>query len=166
MSKNKSIYDLSGNGVQPIQVVTDHVNKNGKLTGSKKEKKALASICEHHLISKKGKKVRAKLDVHGKNCQCRICKETMPTEFFSEQDYDKAYAPYKGLLSQAKLMAAATNANLKTQQEVCELNLRADRFKKVYGNLKKVAEKQDEVGKKKKKGKKNQSTYGAWQVRR
>lgn len=160
----KNIYDLST--VDPIKAVSQHVNKNGKLTGDKKEKKALRSICEHHVISKKGKKIKAQLDIHGKQCTCKVCRETMPVDFYDDQQYDKVYAPFKAILSQGKLMAAATNADLKTQQEICELNLRADNYKKVYGNLRKVTEKQDKIKKKKSnKGRdKNGGSFGSWRV--
>ena len=161
--KNNDIYDLRG--VDPVKAITEHTNKNGKLRGSKKEKAALRSICEHHTISKKGKKVRARLDVHDRNCTCKICQEKFSLDFYSDQQYDKAYAPYKAILSQGKLLAVATNADLKTQQEICELNLRADRYKKIYGNLRKAGEKRQKIkDKKKKENKKPNGTFGAWQT--
>lgn len=162
--KRNGIYDLSN--VDPIKAVSSKVTKNGKLTGDKKEKQALRSICEHHVITKKGKKMKARLNIHGKMCECQICKEKFPTQFYSDQDYDKAYAAFKPVLSQGKLMAAATNADMETQREICELNLRADRYGKIYRNLRKVTEKKDKIEKKKKDKGKSRSTYGAWQVTR
>ena len=164
MGKKQNVYNMSN--VDPIRAVSKHVTKNGKLTGDKKEKQVLRSICEHHVISKKGKKMKAQLNIHGKTCECQICKERFPTKFYSDQEYDKAYGAFKPVLSQSKLMAAATNADLATQQEICELNLRADKFKKVYTNLRKVTEKKDKIEKKKKEKGKKQSSYGAWQVTR
>lgn len=161
--KGRNIYDLSG--VDPIKTLSQHVTKNGKIVGSKKEKQAMRSICEHHVISKKGKKVKAKLNIHGKQCECEICKDRFPTTFYSDQDYDKAYQPYKAVLSQGKFMAASTNADMKTQQEICELNYRADRFKKVYQNLRKVAEKKDRIDKKKNEKKNGgRSAFDVWHV--
>lgn len=165
MGKNRNIFDMSK--VDPIRAVSRNVGKHGKLQGNKQEKSALRSICEHHIISKKGKKVKAKLEIHGKNCTCSICKETFPTRFYTDQDYDAAYAPFKAVLSQSKLMAASTNADLKTQQEICELNLRADRHRKIYRNLRKVAQKKDKIEKRQKdKKREKKSSFGAWQVTR
>lgn len=163
MGKNRDICDMSK--VDPIRAVSRNLTKHGKIQGNKQEKATFRSICEHHYMSKKGKKMKAKLDIHGRNCTCKICQETFPTKFYNDQEYDAAYAPFKAVLSQSKLMAASTNADLRTQQEICELNLRADRHRKTYRNLRKVAEKRDKVEKKKKdKGKNKQSSFGAWQV--
>jgi hypothetical protein len=167
MGQKRDIYDLTG--VDTVKVVTQHVDKKGRLKGnSKKETKALRSICPHHMLNKKGNKVKAKIDVHGKECQCQICKEKFANQFYDDQAYDKAYNPIKMVASQAKMMAAATNADKKTVQEVAEFNLRLDGFGKVYKNLRKVAEKEESVKKKKgnKKDKVKSSAYASWQVNR
>lgn len=163
MGKKRDMFDLTG--VDPIRVVSEHVNKSGKLKGNKKEVKAFRSICEHHLINKKGKKVKAKLEVHGKNCTCKICRETMPMEFYDDQAVERAIKPAKQLMSQAKLIAGATNADLKTQQRVCEANLHLDAFPGLYKSLRKVAEKREKV-KKQKKNKEKHSAYDSWYVRK
>lgn len=161
MAKNKSIYDLSG--VDPTAEVTKHLTKKGKLAGSKKEKKALRSICTHHAINRKGK-IKAKIHDEGnKNCQCDICKERFRSGFYTDQEFDSAYRGFKPIASQAKLLSVATGASKSTVQEVAELNLRIDRFGKTYRNLRNIAQKQDKVKNKKKKQREVEN-IGGWRI--
>ena len=85
-------------------------------------------------------------------------------EFYDDQEVSKALKPAQELMSQAKLMAAATNADLKTQQRVCEAKLHVDRFPGLYKGLRKVAEKKENL--KKKKREKKHSAYDSWYVKR
>lgn len=162
MSKNnKNIFDLSG--VDPVVEVSKHLSKKGKLEGNKKEKKALRSICTHHAINRKGK-VKAKIHDEGnKNCQCDICKERFRSGFYNDQEFDAAYAKFKPIASQAKLLSIATGAGKGTVQEIASLNLHIDRFKKTYNGLRSVAEKQDNV-KNKKKQKRERENLGGWKL--
>ena len=162
MSKNnKNVYDLSG--VDPIVEVSKHLTKKGKLTGSKKEKKALRSICTHHALNRKGK-IKARIHDEGnKNCQCDICKERFRSGFYTDQEFDAAYNKIKPIASQAKLLSIATGAGKGTVQEIASLNLHIDRFKKTYTNLRSVAEKQDKVKNKKKKHQESEN-LGGWRL--
>lgn len=162
MSKNnKNIYDLSG--VDPVVEVSKHLTKKGKLSGSKKEKKALKSICPHHALNRKGKiKVRIH-DEGNKNCQCDICKERFRSGFYSDQEFDAAYSKLKPIASQAKLLSIATGAGKGTVQEIASLNLQIDRFGKTYRNLRSIAEKQDKVKNKKKKNREREN-LGGWRL--
>lgn len=162
MSKNnKNIYDLSG--VDPVVEVSKHLSKKGKLSGNKKEKKALRSICTHHAINRKGK-IKARIHDEGnRNCQCDICKERFRSGFYTDQEFSSAYNKIKPIASQAKLLSIATGAGKGTVQEIASLNLHIDRFGKTYRNLRSVAEKQDKVKNKKKKNKEREN-LGGWRL--
>lgn len=158
----KNIYDLSG--VDTVTEVSKHLNKHGKLTGDKKSRKALRSICPHHALNRKGR-VKPRIHIEGnKMCQCEICKERFKAGFYDDQEYAKAYNQMKPILSQAKLLTIATGADKRTVQDVAALNLRMDRFGKTYSSLRKISEKQDKVKNKKKKNY-NNSDLGGWRSR-
>lgn len=149
----------------PLKVVTNHVNKKGRLTGSKKEKAVLRSICPHHVLDKKGRIKKAKLDSvdHGKKCQCRICQDKFKSGYYTDQEYEKGYSSFKEIISQAKMVAVAVGADQKSIQGIATLNLQVDRFGKVYRNLRKLGQKQDKV-KGKKKRKRESGSMGEWRV--
>lgn len=164
MSKNKNNNRnaLNLSGVNPVQTITEHTNKKGKLTGSKKEVKALRSICTHHVMTKKGKLKPQLHDEGNKYCQCPICRERIRTAFYSDQEYDAARNPFKEIASQEKFLAQATGAGKQTMEEILTLNVAIDRNKKLYQNLRAVAEKKDKIKKKKK-----NNTYngmGGWRI--
>lgn len=163
MSKNNNRKRFDLTGVDPTVEISKHLTKNGKLTGSKKEKKALRSICPHHSLNRKGK-VKARIHDEGnKNCQCPICKERFRSGFYSDQEFDAAYAKFKPIASQAKFIATATNAGKGTIEEISSLNLHIDTFGKTYRNLRSVAEKQDKVKNKKKKQREREN-IGGWRL--
>ena len=163
MAKSKSMFDLTG--VDPVQEVSRHVNKKGKLkAGDKKKEKALKSICPHHAINRKGKlKARVHDDGNGQ-CQCDICRDRFKSNFYSDAEYDKAYDAYKPQISQAKMIAVAVGADKETIKEVCELNLHVDQSRQLMRRLRKVGQKQSTKPKKKKK-KGNNNNPGAWRIK-
>ena len=163
MAKSKSMFDLTG--VDPVQEVSRHLNKKGKLkAGDKKKEKALKSICPHHAINRKGKlKARVHNDGNGQY-QCDICRDRFKSNFYSDAEYDKAYDAYKPQISQAKMIAVAVGADKETIKEVCELNLHVDQSRQLMRRLRKVGQKQSTKPKKKKK-KDNNNNPGAWRIK-
>lgn len=160
--KTSSIYDLSG--VDPVQEISRHLNKHGKLTGEKKEKKALRSICPHHALNRKGR-VKPRIHKEGdKNCQCDICKDRFKAGFYDDMEYSRAYNGMKPIASQAKLLTIATGSDKRTVREVAEFNLRLDRFEKTYKGLRKISQKQDKIKNKKKNKNRNTGDYGGWRT--
>ena len=158
--KEKNIFSLVEHDIDPVLEVTKHLNKKGNLKGSKKEVKTLRSICCHHVMNKKGK-VKPKIHEENRNCKCPICKDKFRPDFYSDQEYDKAYNGYKPIVSQAKFLAVATGASKTSVQRVAGFSLDLDRFGKTYKNLRSVAQKQDKV-KNKKKRRKETEDLGSW----
>ena len=150
MAKQRNIFDLSG--VDPVREVSKHLNKKGKLKGSKKEVKNLRSICMHHAINRKGKiKPRITSDEggHGKNCRCTICQDRFRTGFYNDQEVNERYRNFKQVASQLKFMLVAEGANKEAVREAAELNLHVDRLPKIYRNARTIADKQGKKRKKK-----------------
>jgi hypothetical protein len=168
MSKGKKNYmsvpQLKGK--TPTSVVTDHVKKtkNGyKLIGTKEEKKMLKSMCEHHILTKRGKvKPIVAYGNHGKDCQCRICKEQYPTYFYEDGQVKKAVSDVKRPASQLKMMVRAIEADKETTEYAATLNVLLDRLPKVYGQVSSIAKKQDKNEKKKKRKKNQNRQLGGW----
>lgn len=163
--RNNSIMDIiDTRDVDPVKTISSHLNKKGRLRGSKKEVKALKSICPHHVLNRKGK-VKVRVHKEGdKNCQCDICKDKFQLGFYKDQQYDEAYAAYKPMISQAKLIMTAVGAGKETVQEITALNILADRSQKTMKNLRNVAQKQQNK-KKKKKNKRQSKQLGGWSMK-
>ena len=85
--------------------------------------------------------------------------------FYTDQEYDKAYGSMKEIASQAKFIAQAIGADTDTIRQVCTTNLYLDDFRKTYKNLTKVAQKNDERKKKKKKKRESNSELGSWKIK-
>lgn len=163
MAKSKDMFDLTG--VDPVQEISRHLSKKGKLkAGDKKKQKALKSICPHHAINRKGKMKARVHDDGNSNCQCDICRDRFKSNFYSDAEYDKAYDAYKPQISQAKMIAVAVGADKETIREVCELNLHVDNSRQLMRRLRKVGQKQSTKPKKKKKKNQNNNP-GAWRIK-
>lgn len=165
---NQSIFNLAG--VNPTAEISKHLNKKGKITNaSKKERKALKSICPHQCINRKGK-VKPRVEKaenrggKGQWLKCQICGEYYKGGFYSDMEYDEAYNKFKPICSQAKMLGAALDVNKQTMQQICETNLYVDNFKGVYTKMRKVGQKQQEV-ERKKKNKRKERQMGSWNIR-
>lgn len=163
-NKNRGFIDLSN--VNPLELTTKHVNKKGEIKGKdKKETNLLKGACLHHTISKSGKKIKARLDVDGEYCTCRMCKEKMRKSFYTDNEINEVMVPAKQFVSQLKMMTAAIGADLPTQRRVVSIALGLNEAPKIYKKEREIAEKQEKKGKKKKNKDRN-TAFGAWQVNR
>lgn len=170
MSKKKeklsTIYGSIGEA-DPVKLISNHVNKKGKLRGEKHEKKMLRNACPHHVITKKGK-LRATTEQDGKgNVRCYICGDIIPMKFADDTEIRKSTNGFYKYVTQAKLMAQAIGAGKKAIRQVTDTATLTKAFPKLYVNMRNVAQKQDKAKKAKKKKRYNgSSSYGAWGTRR
>ena len=166
--KNKFATTYAGLGdADPLRLVTNHVSKKGKIRGNKKEKRAMKNICQHHIITKKGK-VKATIEQDGKgNCRCYLCGDIIPMKFANDSEIIKTTNNLYKYVSQAKLMAQSIGAGKKAIHQVTDTATLVRMFPKLYINLRNVTEKQDKAKKQKKKKYNNSSNnYGGWGTRR
>lgn len=162
MGKEKSVYDMTG--VDPVRMVTKHLTKKGKLTGSKKEKKIIREMCPHHTYTRKGK-LRPWMDPDGKKqLRCPICGEKFKAGYYEEHEVRSRANGLKEVASQAKMLSVATGADKKTVQTVAEFNVRLGAFPKIYNNLVSISKKKDKQKRRKKDRKRNRD-LGTWETR-
>ena len=175
MSKNKESKLLKGKPVlgigdaDPLKIVSNGVNKKGKFSGSKKEKKAKRDICQHHIITKKGK-VKPTIEPDGKGvCRCYLCGDIVETQLANEGEVAKVTNQFYSKVTQAVFMAQSLGAGHKVIEQLTDTKILTRRFPKCYNNLANVARKQDRVKKNKKNknsGYGGSSQYGSWGIRR
>ena len=167
--KNKfaTAYGGIGKDVDPLRLVTNHVNKKGKFKGSKKEKRAMKNICQHHIITRKGK-VKATIEQDGNgNCRCYLCGDIIPMQFADDSEIAKTTQNMYKYVSQAKLMAQSIGAGNKAIHQLADTSILVRMFPKLYINLRNVTKKQDKAKKQKnKKNNRSYSNYGGWGTNR
>lgn len=139
--------------------------KKGKLKGkNKKETKILKGACVHHIIGKNGKiKPMYHNDGNGR-CICRMCGGSFPAKMFNEDKLDKVIGNMEDLNNQSKMVVQAIGADKSTIRFFSELGSMLKLYPKTYSNIRRIAEKQDSM-KRKKKGNHNggsNTTLGAW----
>lgn len=170
MSKKKEKLAKTYAGIgdaNPVRIVTDHVTRQGKFKGSKKEKRALRNVCPHHIITKKGKvKPTIERDGNG-NCRCYMCKDIIPLKFADRAEIQKVTGRFYSYVTQAKLMAQSINAGKKAIHQVTDTAILTKMFPGLYNNLANVAQKQDKAKKQKKRNQRYSSgSYGGWGAKR
>lgn len=151
-----------------IATITNSLNKHGEIKGAnKKEKKNLKAMCPHHKITKKGKiKPTVSNDGNG-TCKCEMCGHEFTTHLFTKDETKENTGKFVEMLDQARYMAQAADLGKDTNMYLAKLSVDVSHFNKVYGKIKHVVERSDNM-KKKKKGHRNNnngggsSNYGGW----
>lgn len=148
-----------------VQVISENLNKHGEIKGhDKKETKNLKAMCMHHKISKKGR-VKPTIINHGDGrITCTMCDHEFPAPTYSDQELETAVSDFQKLLDHAKFMAVAADFGKDTSNYLAFLSVQVNNFSKTYRKMKKVAEKAENI-KKKKNGKGSNSgsqQYGSW----
>lgn len=158
---------MANNSIKPVKLVTEALNKKGKLKGkNKKDKKMLQLICPHHKYTRKGKLHPTIFNNNDGSCICTLCGQTFPAKFYSNKDLGEAVGNIRSINEQAKYMAVATGAGNNTVDYFSNFAVSLGQYKKVYKKVRNVAEKRGNI-RNKGKNKNNHSSagssqYGSW----
>lgn len=165
MAKNKK-QKFSLAGVDIVRLVTDRSGKKGKFHGTKKEKKVLEWICPHTKYRKKGKKAPFILN-DGKNyCRCLLCGQRFPAKFLKSNEVQNRVNATQEVVTQAAFVNQSINGGDDMARELAETSLHLMNVGKNYKKLAQVAEKKDNLNKKKKnRNRSNNSSLGGWGTR-
>lgn len=150
-----------------VTKITNCLNKHGDKIKckNKKEKKILISTCPHHIYTRKGKCIPTieKSKVNGESVRvCYLCGEEFSPKFYKDDNLKQVVGDFKDLLSQARFMSVAVNAGNEMIDYFCNLSAMVQPLKKSYKKVRKVAEKQGEMSKKKKKTINETRSLGDW----
>lgn len=150
--------------IKPVEAVTKAINKKGEIKGkNKKETKMLKAICPHHKYNKHGKLKPTIYNDSKGSCYCRLCGQKFPSKLLELSEVKDMVEGLEELNSQAKFTSVAIGAGASTVEYYAQLGAALSTYKKSYGKLKEVAERQNKV--KTKKNKKNSggsNQYGSW----
>ena len=149
-----------------IQVTNRALTKKGKLKGkNKKETKMLRSGCMHHVITKRGK-LKPKYFIEDDMCICKMCHKSFPAKLYKGDDVDDIFDNMEELVNQHKFLTVSVNAGNQACDEASSFAIKLPQIKKAYKRVSKLARKQTEIKKKRRKKKYNGSSqYGSWSSR-
>lgn len=148
-----------------VATITANLNKHGEIKGSnKKETKNLKAMCPHHKETKKGKNKAMVWNNGDGSLKCTMCDNRVPTDLKSKEDVKKTISPTQDLLSQARYMTVAADLGKEEQAYFARLSVDLANFPKVYGRVKHIVEKRENMRKRKKKNgnRNNSGVYGGW----
>lgn len=149
--KNKQ--DKDRTGVDLVRMLTERTSKKGKIRGSKKEKRMTKLSCPHHRYKgNKGKKVATIVNDGKGQCRCTVCGAVFPADFVSKKEVQKRIHQVTTLAEQTAFVNQVVGGGKKTAARIAKFNIDAHDFVHLYENEKKVAQKQENMHKKKKKG--------------
>lgn len=140
--------------------ISSMLNKKGEIKGKdKKETKTAKHGCPHWKINKKGKVV-PNIDVVGDYAICRGCGSKIPLQFYDNDKLKGTLNEMKELNNQAKFLSIATNSGEEMSALFSKTGVLLGIYKKNYKKLRKIAEKQSNIGGKKGKKGKNKGNGG------
>lgn len=149
--------------LKPVQLVTEATNKKGKLKGkSKSQTKYLKGICPHHVITKKGKLKPRVFNNGNGECICTLCGARFPAKFYDNDSLHNVVGEMTVLNDQCKFLATSVHAGAGTVDYYSEMGAQLVNYGKNYKKLRSVADKQNNVRKKKKRNNYGSSQYGSW----
>ena len=161
MSKNKKRAEYDAGNI--IDVITEKVNKKGKIKGkNKKETKALKSMCMHHI--KKNGKIKSKTEnVEGKKyIRCKMCEKLIPGQLLSREEVNDIMRRFDPLVQQMKFMAASMGADKQTIDFAANLGLVTSQVPGVYDKMTKVVAKKAKLKSKNKSPQQRSAAFGGW----
>lgn len=140
--------------------------KKGKLKGkNKKETRILKGACTHHIIGKNGKiKPMYHNDGNGR-CICRMCGGSWKAKMYNDDDLERIIGKTEDVNNQSKMIVQAIGADKSTIRYFSEFGSMLKLYSKTYNNIRRIAEKQDSMKRKKKgnhSGGNSNTTLGAW----
>ena len=151
----------------PITMTISHnLNKHGeiKVKGNKKKTKELKEACTHHKYTKKGKLHDMLYRSEGK-AYCVGCGEYIRTEVYTNDEIRKLRKDMITYFNQNKFLVLATNASPKIEKFYGTFGMMLKAFFKTSKKVNKVAQRQSDYKKRKKKETENTSqSFGSWQT--
>ena len=162
MAKKKPDYKVDSTNI--LATIKANTRKNGKIRGkNKKQTRILKGACCHHLPNNKGK-IKPTISNDGKmTCTCRVCGASFKGKPYSKQDVENKMKGMVELDNQLKYLAVAVNAGGDMVRYSSELGSMLACFPKYYRNVVSIAEKAENVRKKKKKKRgSDYSNVGSW----
>ena len=148
--------------IKQIKKVSENLNKRGRIKGkNKKETKMLKDACMHHVYKRNGK-LKPIVFRNEDYLICRGCAKRIIPKVFSMEDIKDRYHAWDEVVQNGKYVAAATNAGQEAANILCEAAT-VDRLTvKTMKKLNKVANKQNQIKRKKKQGSNSSKYYGSW----
>lgn len=148
-----------------VMQTTKAINKKGKLKGkNKKETKVLRNACPHHRINKHGKLKSTIWTNESEYCVCTLCNKKFPAHFFKDEEIDTVVEGIEELNNQNKFTAVSTNAGEDAVKYYAQMGVMLGKYRKMSKKTKALAEKQNNVHKKKNKNRNTGSSmYGSWE---
>ena len=146
---------------------TEHFGKSGKFKGSKKEKKVMKDTCQHYRM-KGNKKVPMFRNIGNNTLECR-CGAQFPAKFGDTNAVKKVVNSLLKYVDQMLVVNNAVDGGRQQNEFLAGGKIFLQHFTDTYTSGKKVAEKQDKIKNKKKKGKGRNSygnnSRGGWQYK-
>lgn len=161
--KNKKPMYKIDEGVSITAVITNNLNKKGRIKGhNKRETMILEGSCQHHRKNNKGR-IKPNVRVEGKVAHCRMCGDSFRGNLFNENEVKDRSSSFMEMVNQMKFYSVELGTGASSERYFSEIGSMVRLFPKNYNKVAKVARKTSEIKKKKNKNREyERSTMGSW----